>query len=1129
MRPRTPLLAALALLLAVPALSAPGSAQVEGEVDARLFRQPDVSETQITFVYGNDVWVAPKEGGTAHRLSSPDGREAFPRFSPDGGTIAFSGNYDGNVDVYTIPSGGGVPTRVTHHPEADRMVDWYPDGDSLFYASPMASGRERYSQFWATSPEGGMPDELPVAYGEMGAVSPDGSTLAFTPETRLFRTWKRYRGGAAADIWLFDLEDGTVERVTDHAANDEMPMWADGTLYFLSDRGPEKRYNVWAHDLETGEKRQVTEFADVDVHVPAIGPSDVVFEAGGDLWLMDLGTEELTRVDVDVVTDRPAVRPRTVDVGDEIRHMDVSPSGARALFGARGEVFTVPEERGPVRRLTGTSGAAERYPAWSPDGEKVAWFGDASGEYELHVHRVGGGGGGDAGALGSTDRVTSLGPGYRYTPHWGPDSRRVVFVDDTKTVRMVDVESGEVTEIDRLLWPFHGGLAAFEVSWSPDGRWIAYDRGLENGHAAVFLYDTESGERHRVTSEFYDNSGPVFGVEGKYLFLETGRHHEPAYSDLDNSWIYANTTRIAAVPLRDDVESPLHPRSDEETGDGEGEEGDDGDDGDGAPGGNGDAGGPEAAGGQEADGGGPDRVEIDLEGFEQRMVLLPAEAGNYGRLAAVEGMVLYHRAPRTGSGDEEAPLVAFDLEEREEVTILADVDAFRLAASGGKLLVEKDGRYDIVEVAPEQEMGSPLDTGGMTAEIDPREEWEQIFADAWRLNRDYFYDPDLHGVDWEAMRERYGALVDDAATREDVNFAIGELIAELNASHTYRGGGDTETPERRQVGLLGVDWSLENGAYRIERVLEGAPWDVEARSPLREPGVDVAEGDYVLAVNGTPVDTDEDPWAALEGLAGQTVELTVDDRPSMDGARTVLVETLASDDRLRLLDWVNRNRERVEETSDGRVGYVYVPNTATGGQTELVRQFRGQVQKDALIIDERFNSGGQLADRFLELLDRPMFSWIAPRHGAVQPSPPVAHTGPQAMLINGWSGSGGDAFPWYFDTADRGPIVGTRTWGGLIGPAVGHQLVDGGVVVVPPARLYGPDGEWFAEGHGVEPDIRVENDPASMAAGEDPQLERAVDEMLRALEEQGPPTRPERPPYVDRVPEGRGDGGGGGR
>ena len=694
--------------------------------------------------------------------------------------------------------------------------------------------------------------------------------------------------------------------------------------------------------------------------------------------------------------------------------------------------------------------------------------------------------------------LTSLGAGFRYTPYWGPNSTRVAFVNQAMEIRVADVESGEVTTIDEGRWMYQGDLSGFSVSWSPNGRWIAYSRGLENRHDAVFLYDTESGERHQVTSNFYHNSQPVFGPDGDYLFLTTDRHHEPVYSGVDNTFVYPNMTRIAAVPLRDDVDSPLAPRNDKEPTDEE--NGDNGDE-----------------DGEEENGDEP--IAIDLDGFEQRMVMLPPEPGNYPRLAAASGRVIYHRAPRSGSGDEQAPIVYFDLEAREEQTVVGDADAFRLSANGAKLLVANGGQYDIVDVAPEQSMDTPLKTDEMSVTVDPRAEWRQIFADVWRFQRDFFYDPNMHGVDWDQMRERYGPLVEEAAARSDVNFLIGQLIAELNASHTYRGGGDTETPERRAVGLLGVDWALENGAYRIERIVEGAPWDAATQSPLRRPGLDVEAGDYVLAVNGVPLEPDQAPWAALEGHAGETVELTVHDEPTREGARTVLVETMRSDDRLRYLDWINQKRERVAEATDGRVGYVYVPNTGIDGQTELVRQFRAQFEKDALIIDERFNSGGQIPDRFVELLNRPAKAFYAVRDGSDWQWPPVAHFGPQTMLINGWSGSGGDAFPTFFDRADRGPLIGTRTWGGLIGITGAPTLVDGGAVTVPTFRQYGPDGEWFPEGRGVTPDIRVENTPAPLARGEDPQLRRAIREMTQALEDYTP-VQPERPPYQNRTPSG---------
>ena len=1079
----------LTLLAGLLLWSSPAAAQV----DARLLRHPDVSETQITFVYGGDVWVVPKSGGTANRLSSPDGEEAFPRFSPDGETIAFSGNYDGNVDVYTVPAGGGVPTRVTHHGGGDRLVDWHPSGDSLLYATGMHSGRQRFNQLYRVSAGGGLPDRLPLGYGEFGAYSENGRYVAFTPETRVFRTWKRYRGGAAPDIWVYDSQTDTAEKLTDHPANDELPMWDGSTVYFLSDRGPNQRSNIWAKNRASGETRQVTTFADFDVHFPAIGPSDLVFEAGGDLYRMDLETEEAQVVDVDVVTDRKTVKPRTESVASQMRSAWVSPDGKRAVVGARGELFSLPAEHGVVRSLTRTSGTAERYPAWSPDGETIAYFSDASGEYELTLEPADG--------SGEPETVTDLGAGFRYQPYWSPESEKIAFIDEAMTVRIHDVTSGETTPVEQFPnWMNHYNLSTFEVSWSPDGRWLAYSRTLENDQSAVFVYDVEEEEKHQVTSGFYSTGEPTFGPEGNHLFVTTDRNFDPVYGEYDSDFVYPNGTHIAAIPLRDDVDSPLAPRNDEVSTDGEDENGnDDGEDDE----------------GNEDD----ETVEIDLDGLEDRMVVLPAEPGNYPRLAASEGKVIYHRAPRTGSGDEQAPLVYFDLEEREEKTIIDDADDFVLSASGSKLLVRNQNRLAVIDVAEGQSMDDTLPTDEMEMQLDPREEWQQMFADAWRFQRDYFYDPTMHGVDWQQMRERYGALIDDAVTRSDVNFIIGELIAELNASHTYRGGGDDfADADRRSVGTLGVNWAVEDGAYRIDEIVRGAPWDVETRSPLDRSGVDVEEGDYVLAVNGRTIDPAQDPWAAFQGLAGKTVELTVNDEPSREGAERVVVEmmTTGEEERLRYLSWINQNRLRVEEATDGRVGYVYVPNTGIGGQTDLLRQWRAQVHKDALIIDERFNSGGQIPDRFVELLNRPPKAYWAVRHGEGFQTPSVMHDGPKTMLINGWSGSGGDAFPDYFRKADLGPLIGSRTWGGLIGISGAPALVDGGVATVPTFRMYNPDGTWFAEGTGVRPDIPVVNNPATLYDGTDQVLERAIDEMEAALEENNP-SRPAPPAYEDRT------------
>lgn len=1089
----------LTLVLALCAALA--AAAATAAIDARLLRYPSVSATQIAFVYAGDIWLVPKEGGVAHRLSTPRGEESFPRFSPDGAQIAYSANYDGNLDIYVVPAGGGVPARITYHPDPDRMLNWYPDGKSILFASPREAGKDRFSQLFKVGSEGGLPARLPVPYGEFGAISPDGGFLAYMPQSRDFRTWKRYRGGWAPEIWLFDLKTGNARNMTSSPANDGQPMWHGTTIYFLSDRDEHKRNNIWAFDLLKQTTRQVTRFVDYDVRFPSIGPADMVLEAGGRLWRLDLGTEALTEVEVEVVTDRATLKPREVNAAKLIQTATVSPSGKRAIFEARGELFSVPAEKGVVFDMTRTSGRAERYPSWSPDGKSVAYFSDESGEYELHVRPADG--------TGQPRRVTTLGPGFRYRPFWSPDSKRVVFVDQAMRINLCEIDTGKVTVIDKGLWWFEGDLQGFAPSWSPDSRWIAYGKEVDNRNAAVFLYDTKSGKATQVTSDFYWTGAPSFDPDGKYLYVLTNRSFAPSYSDLDNSFIYANTTQIAAISLRKDVPSPLAPRNDVEGDDKKDEKKDD----------KADAKGKDDKAGKKDEKAAtpepPKPVEIDLVGFEERLVVLPPKAGNYDRVAAVAGKVLYRRLPRTGSADEARPLVYFDLEEREEKTVAADVDLYQLTADGKKVLVRKKDDWAVIEIKPDQKLEKKLPTGELLMTVDPRAEWRQIFTDAWRLERDYFYDPKLHQVDWNAMRERYGKLLDDCVTRWDVNFLIGELIAELNASHSYRGGGDTEKPLEAGVGLLGADFALESGAYRITRILRAAPYDTDGRSPLAEPGVDVKEGDYLLAVNRRPLDPARDPFAAFAGLAGKTILLTVSSKPSLEGAREVLVQTLEDEYRLRNLAWIESNRQRVERLSGGRIGYIYVPDTGVEGQTELVRQFRGQFTREGLIIDERFNSGGQIPDRFVELLNRPLYNFWGVRDGRDWQWPPVAHDGPKAMLINGWSGSGGDCFPFYFKQAGLGPLVGTRTWGGLIGISGAPELIDGGGVTVPTFGIYSTDGQWIIEGHGVEPDVEVVDDPGLMARGGDPQLEKAV-ELVMAELAKNPPTRPTKPAYPDR-------------
>jgi tricorn protease len=811
-----------------------------------------------------------------------------------------------------------------------------------------------------------------------------------------------------------------------------------------------------------------------------------------------------------VVTDELTLRHRTAKAEPLIGTASPSPSGKRAAFEARGDLFTVPAEHGAVINVTRSSGVAERYPRWSPDGKTLAYWSDRSGEYELTLR--------PADASGAERKVTALGPGFRYAPQWSPDSKKIVFIDQAMRMRIYDLDANKTLEFDESPeWMAHGQLAGFRFQWSPDSRWVTYARPTEPANAAVFLYDTKNAKLHQVTSGYVNDSMPTFDPEGKYLFYASDREFDPVYGSFDTSWTYANPTRLVAVPLRKDVRSPLFARHDTEA-----EKADDEkkkEDEQKAEEQKKDPQKTDAASKPEPKPTPPPAVDVDVDGFEARAVVLPPKAGNYANLQAIKGKLLYRRQPRTGSADEKSPIVYFDFEEREEKTILDDADSFLVTVDGKKLFVTSKRKYAMVEIKPAQKFEKPMSTADMEVPVDPRAEWRQLFADAYRFERDFFYDPGMHGVDWQGLRDRYGKLLEAAVTRWDVDFILGEFIAELNASHTYKGGGDVQEAPKRSVGMLGVDWEVVNGAYRIKRIVRGGPWDVDARAPLDEPGVNVKEGEYVLAVNGVPLDAKADPWAGFAGLGDKTVVLTVNASPSMAGSRQVVVKTLADETELRFRAWIEERRQRVEKATGGRAGYVYVQSTGVNAQNELVRQFMAQWKKDGLVIDERFNAGGQIPDRFIELLNRPVLSYWGVRDAQSVQWPPVAHRGAQVMLINGWSGSGGDAFPFYFRSAGLGPLIGTRTWGGLIGVSGSPALIDGGGVTVPTFRMYDPKGTWFAEGHGVEPDIRVDENPTELAKGSDPQLERAIKEVMDRIQKQSP--APARPAYEKRIPTSR--------
>ncbi len=1066
-----------------------------------IMRYPDVSDRHIVFSFANDLWLVSKEGGLATRLSSPPGLESWAKFSPDGNTIAFSGNYDGTANIYSISIDGGLPEQLTYHGMPERMLEWFPNGEHILFSSSMYSGKQRFSQFYKMSASGGLPEQLPIAHAEMGSISPDGTKIAFTDKTRLFRTWKRYKGGMAADLFIFDLTTNQSERITKNDSNDELPMWCGDKIYYLSDQGKERRYNLWRYDLNSKSHTQITRFTEWDVHFPSAGPQEIVFEAGGDLYLMNLSDEEVRKIEIRIVADFEELKPRNVHTKDLISHSHISHDGKRVVVEARGEIYSLPAEKGVTINLTKSSGSAERYPAWSPDGKSIAYWSDADGEYELWITDL---------VQGGKKKILQFKDGFRYQLHWSPDSKKLAWIDQALQVQLFDINTGKLDNIAKQWQMNHFALSNFSISWASDSRWLAFSLQMENGLNGIGIYGLDQNTLHKIDGGLYHIGSPVFDPEGKYLYITTNNHFDPIYSGYDNSFVYTNNTKIGAFTLRKDVVSPLVPENDEVSIKKEDEKKEenkenkpkDKDKGDGK----------ETS--DEKDKVKP--IEIDFDRMSSRLIIFPPDAGNYRSMTAVEGKLVYLKFPNNGDKSSKPVLKFFDLKEKEEKTIIEEVNGFQVSADGKKILVTKGPVGAVINVAPGQKMDKPIDVSQMRLHLDPAQEWQQIFNDAWRIQRDYFYDRNMHGVDWVAVKKHYQSLLERACSRSDVNYVIGEMIGELDASHAYRGGGDYLEMERRDnVGYLGIDWEKHNGHYRIAKIVKAADWDTEVRSPLAEPGVAVKEGDYILAVNGMSLSTFSNPYAAFWGLAGKTVELTINDQPALDGSKKILVTTLEAEDRLRNLAWIEANRKYVEEKSGGRIGYVYVPSTGLDGQHELVRMFYGQFKKDALIIDERFNNGGQIPDRFIELLDRKPLAFWKTRDGRDWQWPPIAHFGPKAMLINGWSGSGGDAFPDYFRRAGLGPLIGTRTWGGLIGISGAPALIDGGNVTSPTFRMFHPDGGWFPEGHGVDPDIEVLEDYTAMALGIDPQLEKAIEVLLKELEV-NPFKTPSAPAMEDR-------------
>ena len=1072
------------------------------EPHAGMIRYPHVSDTQIAFIYADQLWVVAKEGGTALPLANPPGNLMNPRFSPDGTKVAFSANYDGNMDLYWMPVEGGVPHRVTHHPAFEILSGWHPDGKSLLFYSYGLGDHPRTTQAFSVSVEGGLPESLPVPYGAHPAISNDGEWLAYTPFARDHRTWKRYRGGMASDIWLFNLKEKTSKRISDWEGTDSFPMWHGQKVFYLSDGGPNHKLNIWMYDTKSQERNQVTHFETYDVKLPAIGPEDLVFQNGPQIFLLSLASGEVKPVSISVPGDRPQLKEQLVDAGKQIRNGSISSTGKRAVFEARGDIWSLPAKNGSARNLTRTDTVHERSPIWSPDTQWIAYFSDQSGSYDLYQIKA------DGSSI-EPEKLTDLKARFLYENKWSPDSRFISFWNRAGDFFIYDRDQKTTTKIDT-----DPQLGRNSGNFSSDSQFLTYTKGSEdNGNFSIFVFNIETGKNQQVTSDFFNCQNPVFDREGKYLFFSSNRFFEkPLYEDLGTTWVYSETQKLYVMPLTADEKSPFAPLNDEETPedktkDGDGktkiEKGKKGKDKDKA----------DKEKDKEVK---VEKVEIEFSGMEARAVALPIEPGSFGNLAVNDsGHLLF---AQNNASNRSFDLQIFDLkdEKKEVKTVLKSVSGFEISADGKKVLVATKGDFAIVDAKPEQKLENKISKAGMETLVQPSHEWKQIFTEAWRFYRDFFYDPSMHGMDWNAVFKQYEPMLQDCTSRADLSYVIREMISELNVGHAYYRPSPEETfgPER-SLGLLGVEWKLNEGAYQIASIFEGGPWDEDGRGPISQPGLGVKAGDYVLAVNGEKLDTSKDPWASFIGLAGKTVTLKVSTDPLGKDSREVVVNLLDSEADLKYRSWVEKKRAYVDEKSKGQVGYIYVPNTGRQGQNELVRQFFGQIGKKALIIDERWNGGGQIPTRFVELLNRPVANYWALRDGKDWTWPPDSHLGPKCMLINGLAGSGGDYFPFWFKKAGVGKLIGTRTWGGLVGISGEPSLLDGAGVTIPSFAFYEPDGTWGIEGHGVDPDIEVLDDPASMQNGSDPQLDRGIEEMLKEIKEH-PYQKPPRPEYPKR-------------
>ncbi len=1056
------------------------STQLFAYQERPLLRYPDVHENLVVFTHQNDIWKCSTEGGEAVRLTINDGDESYPKFSPDGKWIAFTGQYDGNSDVYIMDIYGGNITRLTYHPGRDIVIGWHPTQNKVLFRS----GRKSYSRFtrlFLVSTQGNDIEELPLPEVAQGTFSADGQQIVYNKVARESRNWKRYVGGLAQELYLYDFAQQTETQLTNFNGTDRLPMWIGDKIYFSSDQ--DNRLNLYSIDPKTKARKQLTTHKKFDVIRPGAGKSQIVYELGGSLQLFDVNNGKTRKLDIQILADAPETRPKLTDVSGDIQDFNVSAGGNRGLVVARGEIFSVPREHGTLLNISKNCGARDKDAAYSPDGKKIAYFSDADGEYQLYIQHC---------ESGKTEKLTNFKAGYRHSLRWSPDNEKIAFTDYTLSLFIIDIDSKKIEKVDKANFE-HVDIALdkkpiYDFTWSPNSDYLAYSKMDENLVTKVYLYDLDEEKIHPVSGDLFNDFHPAFSSDGNYLFFASNRQFVPTYCDFEWEMVYKNSTGIYYISLNDDLPSLLPLRNDRV----------------GEP--------------KESDDNKLKEIDIDIDQTEA----LPIDRGNYRYLTANETHLFYLNKEDEGDfnrfefrGTGPMNLYSFSFDSREETKLLDNIESYKLSADGSAIIYKRGNSIGIMNAAGGGE--NTLDLSGLKMTIDPKKEWQQIYWEAWRMERDFYYEPNMHGRDWDAVGKKYAELLPYASCRDDVNHLIGEMIGELNTSHTYVYGGDSRRHgDYVNIGLLGADYKIDSkhNRYQFTKIYNTPGWTKGINPPLAGAGKNIKKNEYLLAVNGKEITADKNIYSYFENLAGKTITLSINDEPELKGARTIKVKPTRSERGLRYRAWLEHNRKVVAKASDGKIGYIHMPDTYNGSATEFPKYFYSQSQKEGLIIDGRYNGGGLDPAIFLQRLRKSPHVFWTRRNSHDQMGPFRGVRAHMALITNRQAGSGGDELPYEFQQFEMGPVIGTRTWGGLVGVSMFIELMDGGGITAPDYRIYSQEGKWVVENEGVTPDIEVDLDPAKMAKGYDNQLMKAVEVIMENIKK-NPREWPEHPPYPE--------------